>query len=309
MSSSDSQPKRSKLLKQELYEFFSGCAGGIAQVIIGQPVDIIKVRLQTQPPEHKIYDGMWDCITKIYKAEGPLAFYKGTLPPLLGVAGCVSIQFEVFESAKRFFKKRHDSINRELALKYVYLSGSIAGLANSVISIPVEHLRIRMQAQGLAAREGRTYSGSIDCARDIYHHHGIKGIFKGTNITLIREVFCFGLYFWTYEVVVRSLLKPGQDKNDLGPGKLCLAGALAGYFWLVGFPIDLIKSKIQTDSFINPRYKSIWGCVVQTKKEGGMSGFYKGLTPCIVRTGPVNAGSFIVFEYSMRFLTNTHHKL
>ncbi len=49
--------------------------------LVGQPLDILKVRLQTSPPG--TYTGMVDCATRIVTNEGPLAFYKGTLTPLL----------------------------------------------------------------------------------------------------------------------------------------------------------------------------------------------------------------------------------
>ena len=85
------------------------------------------------------------------------------------------------------------------------------------------------------------------------------------------------------------------------------AGAIAGYvFWLFGFPIDLIKTKIQSDSFVNPKFKSILECIQQTYNAGGLKGFYRGLLPCMLRAGPVNAGCFLTYEYSMKYLTKTH---
>lgn len=44
-----------------------------------QPFEIIKVRLQTQPQDAKVYNGIIDCLTKIIKNEGPLALYKGDI--------------------------------------------------------------------------------------------------------------------------------------------------------------------------------------------------------------------------------------
>ena len=36
------------------------------------------------------------------------------------------------------------------------------------------------------------YKGSSDTVSQIYNAYGIKGIYKGTNITLIREIFAYG---------------------------------------------------------------------------------------------------------------------
>lgn len=38
-------------------------------------------------------------------------------------------------------------------------------------------------------------------------------------------------------------------------------GAFAGYlYWIVCYPFDLIKTKIQADEFLNPYYKSFRSC-------------------------------------------------
>jgi hypothetical protein len=62
-----------------LKDFFAGLCSGWAQVIIMQPFDIIKIRLQTQNLENPRYHGILDCLKKIVSEEGPLALYKGTL--------------------------------------------------------------------------------------------------------------------------------------------------------------------------------------------------------------------------------------
>lgn len=61
-----------------------------------QPFEIIKVRLQTQPQDAKVYNGIVDCFKKIVTNEGPLALYKGTLTPLIGVGIMGAFRFGVF---------------------------------------------------------------------------------------------------------------------------------------------------------------------------------------------------------------------
>jgi solute carrier family 25 (mitochondrial carnitine/acylcarnitine transporter), member 20/29 len=87
---------------------------------------------------------MLHCAGGILRNEGPLAFYKGTLAPLMGIGACVSIQFGALETAKRFFLRRNQTQGRN-ALSNVQLamSGSVAGVANGFVSGPVEHIRIR----------------------------------------------------------------------------------------------------------------------------------------------------------------------
>jgi len=63
------------------------------------------VRMQTSAKG--TYTGMLHCAGGILKNEGPLAFYKGTLTPLLGIGLCVSIQFGALEYAKRVFAEQN----------------------------------------------------------------------------------------------------------------------------------------------------------------------------------------------------------
>lgn len=65
------------------------------------PCDVVKTRLQALPGGHEPrYNGIKDCILKIYHIEGPTSFFKGAVPrimviaPLFGIAQAV-YNFEV----------------------------------------------------------------------------------------------------------------------------------------------------------------------------------------------------------------------
>ena len=45
----------------------------------------------------------------------------------------------------------------------------------------------------------------MDCYKKIYYNHGIKGLYKGTIPTLLREGFPGGVYLCFYEYCLRSL--------------------------------------------------------------------------------------------------------
>jgi len=264
----------------------------------------VKVRLQNQTQGTEAYKSMTDCIRNLIKNEGPLAFYKGVLPPLLAVGACTSIQFGVLESTKRFLLSLQSNKKNGLDMKFVFVSGAVAGLANAIVSVPAEHLRIRMQIQNNERGTLAEYKNSIDASKHIYKKYGIKGIYKGGWISTIKEMYSYGIYFGTYELALRSFLTGAKNRNDLGPVQVILAGSLAGYVvWFLEYPIDLVKTRIQADSFVQPKFKSSVHCAIQTYQSGGVIGFYRGLLPCMLRAGPVNAGSFLAYEYSLKYFT------
>ncbi|CAG8564381.1 5810_t:CDS:2 [Ambispora leptoticha] len=304
----------------------SGTFGGIVQVFIGQPFDTVKVRLQTQPipsPGQKpLYNGLLDCVRKTRQQEGFTAFYKGTTTPLIGIGACVSIQFVVLEHMKRVFNERNadKGVKGNLELSFIplnnlqlYYAGALAGTANSFVSGPVEHIRTRLQVQIKSAPTTTLshntlpfFRGPIDCFRYLYKSYGIRGIYKGQGITMIREFHGYGIYFLIYEYLTqRAMLREGKMRNELEGWKSCLFGAAAGYgMWITSYPIDVIKSKIQTD-FLSPgtrHYKSALDCAQKILATEGLAGFFRGFGACMLRAGPVNAGTFVAFEFAMRAL-------
>jgi len=282
----------------------AGTAGGIGQVLVGQPFDIVKVRMQTASPG--TYSGMVQCAGGILKNEGPLAFYKGTLTPLLGIGVCVSIQFGVLEHSKRFFSARNKAagLDENLTGLQFFTSGIAAGLANAAVSGPVEHIRIRLQTQ---PDKARLYNGPWDAVKKIYSAHGIAGLYKGQVATLAREASGYGVYFWTYEKLVQREMAQKEIRRDqLNPAKAILYGAASGYtLWAVIYPIDMIKSRMQTDGFspsTGQKYKSTLDCLRTTWRTEGISAFTRGLGPTLIRSPFANGATFLGFEMAMRLL-------
>lgn len=284
--------------KQVAKDLFAGTMGGIAQVLVGQPFDLVKVRLQSSP--EGTYNGAIDVIKKTLANEGPFGFYKGTLTPLLGVGACVSVQFSVNEFMKRHFDKKLNGQPMTI-LDYFYC-GAVAGFANGFLTSPIEHIRIRLQSQ---TGVNKVYNGPFDCAKKIYDRNGIRGIYKGLGPTLIRESVGLGIYFATYEALIARELKLDTKltRNDIPAWKLCMFGGLSGYtLWIGIYPIDVIKSKLQTDGIKNGKYNNAMAVAKDVLRTQGIKGLYKGFMPTILRAAPANGATFAVFEITMRLL-------
>ncbi|THH29269.1 hypothetical protein EUX98_g4925 [Antrodiella citrinella] len=297
-------------MSKTIKDLTAGTAGGIAQVLVGQPFDIVKVRMQTSAKG--TYAGMLDCAGRILKQEGPLAFYKGTLTPLLGIGVCVSIQFGALEHTKRYFARQNLVSGRggpdglTLSAGQLMAAGVFAGLANSVVSGPVEHIRIRLQTQSATKP---VYAGPFDAIKKISSSHGIAGIFKGQVATLWREASGYGVYFMAYELLVqREMKKKGIRRDQISPVNAVLYGAAAGYaLWAIIYPIDMIKSRMQTDGFSaadGQKYKSTLDCIRTVWRTEGVNAFTRGLTPTLIRSPFANGATFLGFEMAARLLNS-----
>jgi len=65
---------------------------GFVEVCLMHPLDLVKTRLQLQarraplggaPSDPHFYEGVIDCLRKMYRHESVLAYWKGVLPPVL----------------------------------------------------------------------------------------------------------------------------------------------------------------------------------------------------------------------------------
>jgi len=209
----------------------------------------------------------------------------------------VSIQFSVYHSVRHALEtlKARDSLSNGQKLSNLdfYLAGGAAGIANSIVSGPVEHIRIRLQMQPTG--KSRLYSGPWDCVRKISGIAGIKGIFKGQIISILRELQAYGCYFVAFEASMNMIANAsGRRREELSTWSIAPCGALAGIaFWIGSYPLDVVKTKLQNDGFgPNRLYKNTWAATVQTWKSGKTPAFFRGLGPTLLRTVLSSSGTF-----------------
>jgi solute carrier family 25 (mitochondrial carnitine/acylcarnitine transporter), member 20/29 len=69
---------------------------------------------------------------------------------------------------------------------------------------------------------------------------------------------------------------------------LVFAGGVAGVAgWLVTFPFDVIKTRMQASGLLhdssNRKYRSMLSTIVASYREGGTRVFFRGLAPTLLR--------------------------
>ena len=218
--------------------------------------------------------------------------------PMLGMAVINAIVFGVQGNMMKFHK---DTIWNHS------LTGGVAGAAQSIIASPMELIKLRMQIQtnpteifqwgSLTQNNGRVYSSPWDAFRKILREGGTRGLFKGFETTLVREVPGFAAYFAAYEYLCKLIIRNsgnGVTMDNLSPLTLCLAGGFSGIIaWVASYPADVVKSRLQVDGMYGHRhYSSVWDCMVKSSKEPeGMMVFWKGLNSTLIRGFAVNAAT------------------
>uniref|UniRef100_A0A8C5HMQ3 Mitochondrial carnitine/acylcarnitine carrier protein-like n=1 Tax=Gouania willdenowi TaxID=441366 RepID=A0A8C5HMQ3_GOUWI len=268
-----------------LKNFLAGGVGGACLLLAGHPLDTIKVRLQTQPisAHNVLYTGTYDCFRKTVSKEGLLGLYRGLGAPLAGVAPMMAISFFGFGLGKQL---QQEDASKPLTRTQIFLSGCLAGVFTTVIVAPGERIKCLLQVQ--STRGGSMYSGPVDCAVQLYKNQGLRSVYKGTVLTLIRDVPSSGLYFLTYESLKVLLTPEGQSVSQLSTPKILLAGGMAGILnWTIALPPDVLKSNFQTAA--DGRYRNLLDVLTTLLREEGATALYKGFNAVFLRAFPANA--------------------
>jgi solute carrier family 25 (mitochondrial carnitine/acylcarnitine transporter), member 20/29 len=214
----------------------------------------------------------------------------------------VSVQFGAFHYARRHIEQLNASSNPDapvtLSLSQFYFAGAFAGVTNTVLSTPIEHIRIRLQTQPHDPAK-RLYTGPLDCISKIRSQAGLfKGIYRGTAVTTIREASAYGMWFLTFEALMNAdAARNKVARKEIPTWKVALYGGLAGEaLWIASYPFDVVKSKMQTDGFTpsDQKYVNMRAAFADTWKQGGWRGFWRGIGPTLARAMPVSAGTFAV---------------
>lgn len=79
-------------------------AGTVSQILI-YPLEITKTRLALA--ENKVYSGIFDCLRKIVKFEGPKALYKGLGTSITGIIPYASVDLSTFNFLKNFYLTKY----------------------------------------------------------------------------------------------------------------------------------------------------------------------------------------------------------
>ncbi|CAF2992448.1 unnamed protein product [Rotaria socialis] len=289
-----------------IIDFFSGTVGATASVYVGQPLDTIKTKLQTFPNNYKNFI---QCGQTIFHENGLRGLYAGTLPSLLANTAENGILFMAYGQCQQFIcVLRHKTSSEQLTTVENMAAGSVASIFSSIALCPTELVKCRIQTlhemehMNPLNNESSIFKkiSPVGITRDIVREEGIRGLFRGLTTTLLRECPGYGCFFGGYELTRKVLAHENQKKGDIGFVKTWLSGGMAGIcFWIIMFPIDAVKSRIQVfkPKMSLPRY------TLQIIKLEGFKVLYAGLAPTLIRTFLATGALFITYE-QIRFHLN-----
>ena len=294
-------------VRESAVDLFSGSAGGTAVVLVGQPMDTIKVKMQTFG---HMYSGIANCFVRTVRTDGVFrGLYAGTTPALVAYISENSVLFAALGLTQKLVACACGVSNVDnLNLVQSAVSGSCASVFSAMVLCPTELVKCRLQAAkelsaATAAKTGAKQKpiSVTSIITGIVKSEGPRGMFRGLVPTWCREIpgyFCFFLGYEASKELVSYVSK--RHKDDLSSLGTMFCGGMAGVcFWTCIFPLDVIKSRIQVRG-IQGNVLSVGANILKSE---GITAFYRGLSPALVRTFPANAGLFLAYEHTRRILT------
>lgn len=290
---------------------------------MGYPFDTVKVRFQN--PEIAVrYSSTFQAFGTILRQERITGLYKGMLSPMLSYAPLNGLLFSSYHFLKRCQLESDDD---EPTIAQVVIAGAGTGTIGSLITCPIEVLKIRQQISLESQLTVR------HLATEIWRRNGVRGFYRGVTASILRDL-GYGAYFGTYEASRRMFLKRNATSkypdesytidhssiiaevdssvNQLPWYAPPIAGALAGVVsWIATFPFDVVKTRVQSvdlglisrpesscsnDLVARHPFRSTISTIIQSYQTEGPGVFFRGLSPTLIRAIPVNAATFAVFE-------------
>ncbi|KAI9178954.1 hypothetical protein H9P43_005616 [Blastocladiella emersonii ATCC 22665] len=151
-------------------DFIAGAVSGGLGVLVGSPLDVIKVRLQTAPavgvPQLELATSAgplatrpstWTLVKSLVHGEGVSSLFRGIASPVLSVAAMNSMLFVSYSQSLALLQHLRGppptiettssggGRNGERSLTDIALAGTAAGFACFLISTPTELIKCRAQ--------------------------------------------------------------------------------------------------------------------------------------------------------------------
>ncbi|XP_017074521.1 mitochondrial ornithine transporter 1 [Drosophila eugracilis] len=289
-----------------LIDFLAGSLGGAAQVYVSQPLDTVKVKLQTFP---EAYRGMLDCFLSTYRKDGFFrGLYAGSVPAVFANVAENSVLFAAYGGCQKFvtFVVGKET-STELTTVENACAGSLAACFSTLTLCPTELIKCKLQAlremkQLIEPAHPDDMRTPWTLTRYIWRTEGIRGFYRGLSSTFMREMPGYFFFFGSYEGTRELLRRDDQTKDEIGAVRTMIAGAIGGVcLWTSTFPADVIKSRIQVKN-LNESMFSVGADIVRRE---GVLALYRGLLPSVLRTIPATATLFVVYEYTKQALHST----
>jgi len=171
----------------------AGAAAGVAELLLSNPQEVIKIRMQMQGSNFPLKSAF--AVLREVKLRG---LYKG-----VGACTVRDIPFSVvffvtYDWLKQFFA---DKNSKNISSMNLLLSGTVAATIGSVLSTPADVIKTKLQN---GTYEFKSYA---DCIRHIKAEGGYSAFGRGMLSRIFIIAPMFGIQFMIFENLLKYFYK------------------------------------------------------------------------------------------------------
>lgn len=198
-------------LQNHLVNASAGCGATLLHDAVMVPADVVKQRMQMF---NSPYSSCFDCLQKLYRAEGLGAFYRSYTTQLAMNLPFHAIHIVTYENLQTLLNPE-----RDYNPKVHVIAGATAGAIASAFTTPLDMCKTVLNTQEtstLAQLQQSRIVGIIGAFRTIYVMNGLSGFFKGLNARVLYQMPGTAISWSVYELFKYQLAKK-QSLSDRPP--------------------------------------------------------------------------------------------
>ncbi|OEU23120.1 mitochondrial carrier, partial [Fragilariopsis cylindrus CCMP1102] len=182
--------KEDGLSFQGLTEIVSGGCAGACQLLVTNPLEIVKIRMQMQGLGlHRM------SFSQIVADLGASGLYKGAAACLMRDIPFGAIYFPAYAACMDYLVNRDGSTGASSG--NILMSGTLAAIPASLLTNPMDLVKTRLQVANRPGEE--IYTGIGDCIRKVYQNEGPAAFLQGSIPRVCRIAPQFGISLFAYE--------------------------------------------------------------------------------------------------------------
>ncbi|KAG0254612.1 hypothetical protein BG011_005634 [Mortierella polycephala] len=158
----------------------TGVSAGITEAFLVVPFELVKIRLQDKANAGR-YNGSIDALSKIVRAEGPLALFNGLEATLWRHAMWNGGYFGCIQGVRNAIPEAETS-NGKLARNFV--AGAIGGTFATMLNTPFDVVKTRIQNQAKGSH--MKYNWTLPGVAMVYREEGFRALYKGFVPKVLR---------------------------------------------------------------------------------------------------------------------------
>ncbi|KAF9184505.1 hypothetical protein BGZ51_003314 [Haplosporangium sp. Z 767] len=137
------------------------------------------------------------------QTQGPGFVYRQVLPPLIMNSFIGSVLYSTYIFTLPIF---HPAFTYQKSRTFppppfpaVFMAGALAGAAQSLVAAPMDSLKVKFHVQDLA--QGGKHKSIASFAVTTLKELGLKTVYRGFALTLVKDSLACGLFFGVFEWV------------------------------------------------------------------------------------------------------------